>query len=252
MSLWAILLSFIFVIVALFLSNAFKLGLGKDLMIASIRATIQLLIVGYILKIVFGFDNPIAVILMLLVMIFVAAKNAAKRGKGLPHIFVKIFITITIVEVITQGFLLSLNIIPWEPSYIIPISGMIIGNSMIIANLFLNRLKGEVEMRKEEIKLVLSLGGTVKQSIHPILKQSIKSSLIPTIEGQKTIGLVQLPGMMSGQIIAGADPIQAVRFQLLIVFLIMSAASITAIVLGLLIYPSLFNKDQQLDIGAWK
>ena len=91
MSLWAILLSFIFVIVALFLSNAFKLGLGKDLMIASIRATIQLLIVGYILKLVFGFDNPIAVILMLLVMIFVAAKNAAKRGKGITTYFCENF-----------------------------------------------------------------------------------------------------------------------------------------------------------------
>ncbi|WP_338471735.1 iron export ABC transporter permease subunit FetB [Niallia sp. XMNu-256] len=252
MSLGAILLSFIFVIMALFLSNAFKLGLGRDLIISSIRATIQLLIVGYILKLVFGFDNPIAVILMLLVMIVVAAKNAAKRGKGLPHIFTKIFITITIVEIVTQAFLLGLEIIPPKPAYIIPISGMIIGNSMVIANLFLNRLKGEVEMRKEEVQLVLSLGGTVKQAIHPILKQSIKSSLIPTIDSQKTIGLVQLPGMMSGQIIAGADPLQAVRFQLLIVFLIMSAASITAIILGFLIYPSLFNKDQQLTISKWE
>lgn len=252
MSLTAILFSFVFVIIALFLSNAFKLGLGRDLIITCIRATIQLLIVGYILKVVFGFDNPIAVILMLFVMILVAAKNAAKRGKGLPHIFSKIFITITIVEVITQAFLLGLEIIPPEPSYIIPISGMIIGNSMVITNLFLNRLKGEVEIRREEIQLVLSLGGTVKQAIHPILKQSIKSSLIPTIESQKTIGLVQLPGMMSGQIIAGADPMQAVRFQLLIVFLIMSAASITAIILGFFIYPSLFNKYQQLDIADWK
>src|SRR3954451_2297774 len=101
MSLLAIILSFSFVMIAIFLSTAFKLGLGKDLMITSIRATIQLLIVGYILKIVFGFDNPLAVILMLTVMIVVAAKNAAKRGKGLPHIFAKIIITITIVEVIT-------------------------------------------------------------------------------------------------------------------------------------------------------
>ena len=68
-------------------------------------------------------------------------------------------------------------------------------------------------MRKEEVVLILSLGGSVKQSIYSILKQSIRSSLIPTIEGQKTIGLVQLPGMMTGQIIAGADPVQAVRFQ---------------------------------------
>lgn len=252
MSLLAIILSFSFVIIALFLSRAFKLGLGRDLMITSIRATIQLLIVGYILKLVFGFDHPFVVILMLLLMIIVAAKNAAKRGTGLRHAFWKIFFTISIVEIITQGFLLGLNIVPATPPYIISISGMIIGNSMIIANLLLNRLKGEVEMRKEEIQLVLSLGGSVKQSIYPILKQAIRSSLIPTIEGQKTIGLVQLPGMMTGQIIAGADPIQAVRLQLLIVFLIMSAASLTAIILGFLVYPSLFNNNQQLDIQDWK
>lgn len=252
MSLLAIILSFSFVIMALFLSRAFKLGLGRDLIITSIRATIQLFIVGYILKAVFGFDHPLVIILMLLLMIIVAAKNATKRGKGLPHIFWKIFLTISIVEVITQGFLLGLHIVPATPQYIISISGMIIGNSMIIANLLLNRLKGEIEMRKEEIQLVLSLGGSMKQSIYPILKQSIRSSLIPTIEGQKTIGLVQLPGMMTGQIIAGADPIQAVRLQLLIVFLIMSAASLTAIILGFLVYPSLFNKDQQLNIQDWK
>lgn len=247
MNIFALILSLSFVMIAYFLSAAFKLGLGRDLLITTVRATIQLMIVGYILKIVFGFDNPFAMILMLLLMITVATRNAAKQGRGLPNVFWKIFITITIVEIITQGFLLGLKIVPAEPQYIISISGMIIGNSMIIANLLLNRLKGEVETRKEEILLVLSLGGTVKQAIDPILKRSIKSSLIPTIEGQKTIGLVQLPGMMTGQIIAGADPIQAVRFQLLIVFLIMSAAALTAIVLGFLIYPGLFNKEQQLD-----
>ncbi|MDF2903028.1 MAG: hypothetical protein K0S25_666 [Bacillus sp. (in: firmicutes)] len=252
MSLFAILLSFGFVVISLVLSLSFKLGLGRDLLITSIRATLQLFIVGYILKMVFGFDHPLVVILMLLVMIVVAAKSAAKRGKGLPHIFWIIFFTISIVEIITQGFLLGMRIVPATPPYIISISGMIIGNSMVIANLFLNRIKGELEMRKEEVLLVLSLGGSIKQSIYPILKQSIRSSLIPTIEGQKTIGLVQLPGMMTGQIIAGADPVQAVRFQLLIVFMILSAASLTAIIMGFLIYPGLFNKHQQLDIQSWK
>lgn len=251
MSLFALLLSFGFVIFAFFLSQAFTLGLGRDLIITSIRATIQLLIVGYILNIVFGFDHPFAMIVMLFVMISVAAHNAAKRGKGLPRIFWKIFLTISIVELITQGFLLGLEIVPATPPYIISISGMIIGNSMVITNLFLNRLKGELEMRKEEVMLVLSLGGSVKQSIFPILKQSIRSSLIPTIEGQKTIGLVQLPGMMTGQIIAGADPVQAVRLQLLIVFMILSAATLTAIILGFLMYRDVFNKEQQLDMSVW-
>lgn len=89
MDLLAILLSFSFVMIALFLSTAFKLGLGRDLIITSIRATIQLMIVGYILKMVFGFQHPFVVVLMLLLMIIVAAKNAAKRGKGLPYIFGK-------------------------------------------------------------------------------------------------------------------------------------------------------------------
>ncbi|WP_018663333.1 ABC transporter permease [Heyndrickxia acidiproducens] len=252
MNLLTILLSSSFVILALFLSAAFKLGLGRDLIITSIRAAIQLLIVGYILKAVFGFDHASVMILMVLVMIAVAAGNAEKRGKGLPHIFWIIFITIAIVETVSQGLLLGLRIVPATPQYVISISGMIIGNSMVIANLFLNRLKGELEMRKEEVMLVLSLGGTQKQSIYPVLKQSIRASLIPTIESQRTIGLVQLPGMMTGQIIAGADPIQAVRFQLLVVFMIMAAASLTAIILGFLIYPRLFNQNQQLEIQAWK
>ncbi|GIN38915.1 ABC transporter permease [Heyndrickxia oleronia] len=252
MNLLTILLSFGFVIIALFLSAAFKLGLGRDLLITSVRATIQLMIIGYILKMVFGFKNPLVMIVMIGLMILVASSNAAKRGRGLPHIFWKVYLTILIVEAITQGFLLLLHIVPATPQYIISISGMIIGNSMVIASLFLNRLKGELDMRKDEVLLVLSLGGSQKQSIYPILKQSIRSSLIPTIDSQKTIGLVQLPGMMTGQIIAGADPIQAVRLQLLIVFLIMTAATITSIILGFLIYPGLFNREQQLDIQGWE
>lgn len=252
MNLLTILLSFGFVVIALLLSAALKLGLGRDLIITSIRATIQLMIVGYILKLVFGFHHPVVLIFMLFLMILVASKNAAKQGKGLPHLFWKVFITISLVELITQMFLLGFHIVPAAPQYVISISGMIIGNSMVIASLFLNRLKGELDMRKEEVLLILSLGGSLKQSIDPILKQSIRSSLIPTIESQKTIGLVQLPGMMTGQIIAGADPIQAVRLQLLIVFMIMSAACLTAIILGFLIYPGLFNKYQQLDIQGWK
>src|SRR5699024_8805123 len=90
------------------------------------------------------------------------------------------------------------------------------------------------------------LGGTPKQAIHHQLINSIKASTIPTIESQKTIGLVQLPGMMSGQIIAGADPVQAVQFQLLVLFLLLTTAVITSILLGFLSYPTLFNQRMQM------
>src|SRR5690606_21982247 len=129
---------------------------------------------------------------------------------------------------------------------IISISGMVIGNSMVLSILFLNRFTAEIETHQEQTELILSLGGTPKQAIHTQRIDSIKASMIPTIESQKTVGLVQLPGMMSGQIIAGADPIQAVQFQLLIMFLLLTTAAVTSIFLGFLSYPTLFNQRLQL------
>lgn len=117
---------------------------------------------------------------------------------------------------------------------------------MVLSILFLNRFTAEVESHQDETELILSLGGTPKQAIHTQLINSIKASMIPTIESQKTVGLVQLPGMMSGQIIAGADPIQAVQFQLLIMFLLLTTAAVTSVMLGFLSYPTLFNQRMQV------
>jgi putative ABC transport system permease protein len=158
----------------------------------------------------------------------------------------KLVVTFVFVEVLTQAILLGFHITPPTAQYIIPISGMVVGNSMVLAILFLNRFTAEVEARQDEMVLILSLGGTPKQAIHKSLITSIKASTIPTIESQKTIGLVQLPGMMSGQIIAGANPIQAVQFQLLILFLLLTTAVVTSISIGFLSYPTLFNNRMQM------
>lgn len=157
----------------------------------------------------------------------------------------KLILTYCFIEVLTQSVLISLKIIPATAQYMIPISGMIIGNAMVLSILFLNRFTAEIENRTGEVELFLSLGGTPKQAIHRQLMTSIRASTIPTIESQKTIGLVQLPGMMSGQIIAGADPVQAVLFQLLILFMLLSSAVITSIILGFLSYPTMFNERMQ-------
>lgn len=246
MSILALSLSLCFVLLAVVLSRSFKLGLEKDVLIAMIRAAVQLLIIGYVLNAIFGLENLWVVGLFVLLMITVAALNVSKKGKNIPQITLKIFATLVVVEIITQAIMLGLGIIPAHARYIIPISGMIIGNSMVLSSLLVTRLKSEVQLRQREIIVVLSMGGTPRQAILPVLKSAVRSSMIPTIDGQKTIGLVQLPGMMTGQIIAGADPITAVRFQLLIVFTLMTSAIITSILLGLLIAPSLFNKQQQL------
>lgn len=242
-------IALIFVILPIILSKRLNLGLEKDTIIAVFRSIVQLLIVGYILKFVFDSENMTYILLMVTIMIAAATQNARKKGASIKGITWKVIATLVVIEVLTQSILLGFNITPPTAQYIIPISGMVIGNSMVLAILFLNRFTSEVETHLDETELILSLGGTPKQAIHTQLITAIKASMIPTIESQKTIGLVQLPGMMSGQIIAGADPMQAVQFQLLILFLLLTTASVTSAMLGYLSYPSLFNQRMQLLRG---
>ncbi|CAM3945184.1 ABC transporter permease [Alicyclobacillus pomorum] len=246
MTLLSLSFTLAFVAFAIVLSIRKRLGLEKDLVVASVRATVQLLVIGYVLKLVFSFNSPWFTFLMVAAMVAVAAYNAGKRAKLWKTVFWKVFVAIGLTETVTMAYLLVLHVLPVKPQYVIPVSGMIVGNAMVISSLFLNRLYGEVSNRKQEILLLLSLGGTPRQSIRQVLKDAVKASLIPTVDTMKTTGLVQLPGMMTGQIIAGADPIQAVRYQLLILFALLAAGAITSITLGGLVYPTLFNQHQQL------
>lgn len=246
MSYLTLSLALIFVLIPIFLSKTLKLGLEKDTIIATVRSIIQLLAVGYVLTFVFDAESFIYITLMVILMIAAATQNAQKKGAAIKGITWKLIGTFVFVEVLTQAILLGFQITPPTPQYIIPISGMVVGNSMVLSILFLNRFTSEVETRQGETELILSLGGTPKQAIHLSLMASIKASMIPTIESQKTIGLVQLPGMMSGQIIAGADPVQAVQFQLLILFLLLTTAAVTSVLLGFLSYPTLFNQRMQM------
>lgn len=239
-------LALVFVFIPIFLSKTLKLGLEKDTIIAAVRSIIQLLAVGYVLQFVFHTENMVYILLMVFLMIGAATQNARKKGKNIQGITWKLIVTYVAVELLTQSILLGLSITPPTAQYIIPISGMIIGNSMVLSILFLNRFTSEMDAHEDKTELILSLGGTPKQAVHTQLISSIKASTIPTIESQKTIGLVQLPGMMSGQIIAGANPVEAVQFQLLILFLLLTTAVVTSIMLGYLSYPTLFNQRMQL------
>lgn len=245
MNTYALLLTLIFVVFAILLSVWQRLGIEKDIIIGTFRAAVQLIVVGYVLQTIFRLKSWPLILLMITVMITVATLNARKKGKGLPGIGWRIAIAITSTEILTMGLLVSLKIIGSTPQYIIPISGMIIGNGMVVSGLFLNRLKSEVETRREEINVYLALGATSKQAISHVMRNTVKASMLPTIDGMKTVGLVQLPGMMTGMIVAGANPIEAVRYQILIMYSFTSAAAITAILLGILTHGLLFTKAHQ-------
>lgn len=242
----ALAITLAFVCIPLVLSKALNLQLGADVTIATIRAIVQLLAIGYVLQLIFNQQNVLYSFLMVAIMILVATLNARKKGAQIDGITWKLALSLCAIEGIVMGVLLGFHIVPATAQYIIPLSGMAIGNSMVMSILFLNRFTAEIEAHEQEVELILSLGGTPKQAIHRQLIASIKASMLPTIESQKTIGLVQLPGMMSGQIIAGADPMQAVMFQLLIQFMLLTTASVSSVLLGFLSYRTLFNQKLQI------
>ena len=247
MSTLALGLSLGFVGLAVIISRYQELGLEKDLVIGVIRTIIQLTIIGYILAYVFASQQLIFILLMLTVMISVAALNSAKRGKGIPGALPIVLVSLGTSELITLAMLLGFRIIPSTPQYIIPLSGMIIGNSMVAAGVTLNRLCSEFKLRQGEVELALSLGAPPKQAALPVIKAAIKAGMIPTIDSMKTVGLVQLPGMMTGQILAGADPVLAVRYQILVMFMISGSTAISSLIVVLMGYTRYFTPYAQLQ-----
>jgi len=245
MSWLALSLSLGFVGLAAIVSRYQELGLEKELAIAVVRTLIQLTIAGYVLSYVFASQHLIFMVLMLALMMGVAAQNAAKRGKGIPRALRIVLIGIVISEALSLMLLLFIGI-PGTPQYIIPLSGMIIGNSMVASGVTLNRLSSEFKLRRGEVELALSLGAAPKKASLSVVKAAVKAGMIPTIDSMKTVGLVQLPGMMTGQILAGADPIQAVRYQLLVMFMISGATAITSLIVVLQGYRTYFTPEAQL------
>ncbi len=246
MSFSALLLSLTLVIISVLISARQKLQLEKDILIGTVRAVIQLLAVGFVLNYVFHISDWRLTLIMLTVMILAAGQNAAKRGKGMPGAFGIVTAAIGGGTFVTIIIMVGLGIITFDPTKVIPIGGMVIGNSMIGAGLVLNRLMAEIKQKRLEIEAALALGATSRQAVEGILRSSIKAGLIPTIDSLKTLGIVQLPGMMTGLILAGTSPLQAVRYQMLVAFMLSSTVSISCVIVGLLAYRRFFSQHYQL------
>jgi putative ABC transport system permease protein len=233
----------LFVVVTMLVSVWKKLGLERDIAIATVRAAAQLLAVGYVLHFVFHSEKTWLLVAIIVLMIGIASWNAAQKVRELRGAVWRIAIAIAFTEGLLMSILLGLGIVDATAQYIIPLSGMSIGSSMIAAGLFFHHLNREVQSSRGEIETLLALGATAKQAIQISLKRSVKFSMIPTIDAMKTVGLVQLPGMMTGMIVAGADPVEAVRYQILIAFSLACSTAVMSMLLSQFCYRLWFTKD---------
>jgi len=216
---YSFLISFILVLIPLIYAYKANLGIEKQLIINSIRAFLQLLALGYFLIYIFKIQNLFILSSVLFLMILYSSYIAKKR---VNTNFIIPFLTIFLATSIILSIVVLTGLISTKPNEFIPIGGMIIGNALNTFTLSIERFKRETEIQKELIETYIAVGATLKQAYFEMKKQSIKASLIPTINMLQTIGIVAIPGITTGMLLAGADPLTAISYQLVIIYMLVS------------------------------
>lgn len=234
------------IIISILFSYYQKLNLEKETIIGVLRAIVQLSIIGYVLNFIFGLKSPVFTTLLLLFMTLNAAQNASKRAEGIKHSIIISFCSIACGTLATMTVLILSKAIKYEPYEIIPVGGMVISNAMVAIGLCYKQLVSNFKSRKDEIETKLALGADILPSSIDIIRDSIKTGMLPTIDSMKTLGIVSLPGTMTGLILAGTPPIQAIRFQIMVTFMLLSTTSISTVLACYMSYRCFFNKRKQL------
>ena len=250
-SLIDLLIALLFVGVTALVSYWQGLGLERDIAVGTVRTFVQLLTVGFVLQRLFDASRWYWVVVALAIMTTVAGYNAMKRQSGAKQgLFAVMTAAIVTGGVITLILVIGvvLRVRPWyQPQYVIPIAGMIIGNSMTGAALLVNRFNSELTLRRSEVEASLALGATAREAAAGALRESLRAAMMPTINSMMTVGLVQLPGMMTGQIISGASPLDAVRYQVVVMLMIAAATAVTAMTAAFGSLGVFFTPAQQLS-----
>ena len=162
-------------------------------------------------------------------MVVFGAFTARRRAKQVPDVFWPLLGALSVAAAATLGLVVALGIIEPEPRYLVPVGGMVIGNSMTAAAVALNRLGEDVHDQARQIEATLALGATSTQAVGPLVRRSLRSGMIPLIDSTKTTGLIFFPGTMVGMLLAGADPTDAVRLQLILLYVLLGSVSIAAL-----------------------
>ncbi len=234
------------------LSWLLRLGLGRRLLVAALRMTVQLLIVGQILRWIFAVEEPLLVIGLAMVMATFAGIAAVGRtSRRFAGIYWDSLISVMGSSFVVTGIALIgiLQIHPWyEPRYLVPLLGMVLGNALSGITLAGDRFMDGLVDRRDSVEALLSLGATRWEAALDEIRGALRIGMIPTLNSMAVMGVVSLPGMMTGQILAGAAPADAVRYQIVIMFMIASATALGILGMVLLSFRSLFDAGHRLRL----
>jgi putative ABC transport system permease protein len=226
-----------------------KLDMEKDVLVSIVRAFVQLIAIGYALQLIFDAESDWWTLLVVTIMIGVAGYTAGQRGQGVPHRFSVATLSVVVGSVLTLGLLLAFNVFPFGPRYVIPIAGMVVGNAMTVTGVVMLRMRDDIKLQRSQIEAALALGATRRQAVAPQLKRALITGMAPMVDRTKTVGLISLPGAMTGMILAGASPLEAVQLQVIVMYMLIGAVAFSGLTATFLTYRQFFTPAHQLILN---
>jgi len=234
------------VAVAIAVSRLLRIGIEGSILWAAVRALAQLLVVGGVLVFVLDPERSLGwSFAWILVMVLFAADTVGRRAPEVPRARLLALVAFGATTVVTLGLLFGLGVFPLEPRTLVPLAGMTVGNSMTACILVGRRIVAEFLDKRPEIETRLALGFRARAAFSPYLRAAVRTALIPRIETTKAVGIVFLPGAMTGLILAGVAPLEAVVVQVVVMYLVLAAATVTTGVVGSGLARVLFTPDER-------
>jgi putative ABC transport system permease protein len=245
-------LATVLIVAAGVVSIALRLGVERRLAVAALRTTVQLGLLGLILERIFAIRNPLLVVGLLLLMTVFAAREAVGRAsRSYRGILADAWLTMAATCLVVGGVVTQIvvGVKPWyDPQYVIPLLGMILGNSLTGISLCLDRFMDHLVVRSAEVELRIAFGANRREALAEPLKDALRTGMIPIINSMAAAGIVSLPGMMTGQILAGSPPLQAVAYQIVVMFMIAAAVALGAMLVVVLAGRHFMGSDATLRL----
>ncbi|KAL1813179.1 hypothetical protein DCAR_0625476 [Daucus carota subsp. sativus] len=235
------------VLLAVLLSYFQKLGLEAEMLYSILRAFLQLSVIGFVLEFIFTHDNSVWILMAYLFMVVVAGYTAGQRAKHVPRGKYVAGASILVGTAVTMFLLVLLKVFPFTPRYIIPVAGMMVGNSMTVTGVTMKRLRDDIRTQMSLVETALALGATPRQATLQQVKRSLVIALSPVLDNAKTVGLISLPGAMTGLIMGGASPTEAIQLQIVVMNMLIGASTISSIMSTYLCWPAFFTNAYQIQ-----
>lgn len=244
-----VIASGLLVLVAVVISAWAGLRVERDLITAALRALLQLALLGLVLVAIIAPGQPLALSwLWVVVMILFAGWTVHRRVPNVPGLWLLSIAAFTAAAVVTLGILFGAGVFPVNSTTLVPLAGLMIGNSMTATVLVARRVTAEFRDKRLEIEARLALAQPASQAAAPYLRESLRTALIPQIETTKAVGIVFLPGTMVGLLLAGVSPMAAVQAQVVIMYLVLGSVAVTTSVIALGMRRILFTAAHQLRL----